>query len=99
VRDNTCEIVGVLRSGALCQAFIFKYCNLDVDVRHLRLNMQNVNLTVPYVVLTEVMPSPIEGYTTELNSIDIAEYHYVCRSKALFMSFVAIETKSSNISR
>lgn len=54
--DNTCEIIGVLRSGALYQVFIFMNCNLDMEARHLRLNMQNVNLIVPYVVLTVVIP-------------------------------------------
>jgi hypothetical protein len=49
--------------------------------------------------MTEVIPLLIERYTTERNSIDIAKYHYFCLSKALFMSFVAIETKSSSTGR
>jgi hypothetical protein len=51
VGDNTCEIVGVLRSDALYQVFIFMYCNLDMEARHLRLNMQNLNLIVGYRML------------------------------------------------
>jgi len=41
------EIHGVLRTGNLCQVFIFKYYNVDMEVTHLHLNMQTIILIVP----------------------------------------------------